>query len=147
MTPEDKVRSDFRLFIRNAFPEYTLHAYQEFLINKVKELLINPEEGRHNLLLSMPPGTAKSWLLADCFIPYLLGLYPDWQICICSYAAGIANTLGKRARAVMEKPFYAKLFPDSKIITEGRSGNFEIVGGGSLYCVGRGGQITSKDSM
>ena len=138
------IRASFRLFIRNIFSEFKLHGFQEFLIAEIDKILIQPNSGRHNLLLSMPPGTGKSWLLADAFLPYLLGLNPGWQLCICSYSASIANTLGKRARKTMEHPLYAKLFPDSVIITEGKSGSFEVAGGGSLYCVGRGGSITSS---
>jgi hypothetical protein len=126
------------------FPEYKLHSYQLFLISKVEFHILAPNNGRQNLLLSMPPGFAKSWLLADCLIPFLLGHNPSWQICICSYSQSIANQLGKRARKVMEQPVYSALFPGSKISSEGQSGSFELAEGGSLYCVGRGGSLTSR---
>lgn len=90
------------------------------------------------------------------FLPaFMLGLNPDLQIVICSYAATIAKDFNRDVQRLIDNAEYNAVFPEtclngSNVVTVANnylrnSDVFEIVNhSGSLRVVGRGGSLTSK---
>ena len=90
------------------------------------------------------------------FLPsQMLGLNPDLKICICSYAATIAEDFNRDCQRIIDSDEYRAVFPETKLNSANvvtvasnflkNSTVFEIVGHtGSLRVVGRGGSLTSK---
>lgn len=90
------------------------------------------------------------------FLPsQMLGQNPDLKICICSYAATIAEDFNRDCQRIIDSDEYRAVFPETKLNSANvvtvannylkNSTVFEIVGHtGSLRVVGRGGSLTSK---
>jgi hypothetical protein len=139
-----RIQNDFYLFFRNINPDFIVYSYQRYLLETIQRELVDNTANNKRLMLSMPPGYGKSFLTTQLLPAFLLGRDPSLKICICSYSYSIANNLGKLCKAIMMSPEYKTIFPQTKIITQGESGNFNLSGGGEVYCVGRGGSITSR---
>ena len=108
-----------------------------------------------NLIIQAPPQHGKSQGSSRFLPAFMLGLNPDLQIVICSYAATIANDFNRDVQRLIDNAEYNAVFPDtclngSNVVTVANnylrnSDVFEIVNhSGSLRVVGRGGSLTSK---
>ena len=108
-----------------------------------------------NLIIQAAPQHGKSQGSSRFLPSFILGLYPDTKIVICSYAATIAKDFNRDCQRIIDSEEYARVFPDtylngSNVVTVSdnwlrNSEVFEIVGRqGSLRVVGRGGSLTSK---
>lgn len=108
-----------------------------------------------NLIIQAPPQHGKSQGSSRFLPAYMLGLNPDYKICIDSYAATVAKDFNRDVQRLIDCPQYRAVFPDttlngSNVVTIStnylrNSDVFEIVGhAGSLRVVGRGGSLTSK---
>ena len=108
-----------------------------------------------NLIIQAPPQHGKSQGSSRFLPAFMLGLNPDLQIVICSYAATIAKDFNRDVQRLIDNAEYNAVFPDtclngSNVVTVANnylrySDVFEIVNhSGSLRVVGRGGSLTSK---
>lgn len=107
------------------------------------------------LIVQAPPQHGKSQGSSRFLPANMLGDFPDLKICICSYAATIAQDFNRDVQRLIDCDEYRAIFPDttlngSNVVTVAnnylRNSNvFEIVNhSGSLRVVGRGGSLTSK---
>lgn len=102
------------------------------------------------LIVSVPPQHGKSEGSSRLLPAYLLGLNPDLNITLASYAANFAkNKLHKKVQKYMDSKEYRSLFPNSIIPAPGgyeglrNSEETEMLNAdGSIRAVGRGGGIT-----
>lgn len=108
-----------------------------------------------NLIIQAPPQHGKSQGSSRFLPAFMLGLNPDLQIVICSYAATIAKDFNRDVQRLIDNAEYNAVFPEtclngSNVVTVANnylrnSDVFEIVNhSGSLRVVGRGGSLTSK---
>lgn len=65
-----------------------------------------------NLMVMMPPGSAKSTYVDVVFVPWFMANYPRKNVILASYAANIARKQGRRARQVIKSKAFGNLFPD-----------------------------------
>lgn len=73
-------------------------------------------EGRiPNLMLLLPPGSAKSTYADVVFIPWFMAKYPRKNVILASYATNIARKQGRRARQLIKSNSFATLFPNAKL--------------------------------
>ncbi len=107
------------------------------------------------LIVSVPPQHGKSYAASTMMPAYLLGLNPDFRICIASYSFALARRFGASVQRVIETTEYQKIFPQTKLKgMEGATKNageqrtvdeFDVVGRkGGLRVVGREGALTGN---
>ena len=102
------------------------------------------------LIISMPPQHGKSQG-ATRFLPaFIAGRSPEKKIAVSSYNYTSAGDFNTDIQRIMSSPEYADIFPAVQL-PDGRTGQgkrnsevLDIVGGGSLRFVGRGGTLTGK---
>jgi len=68
-----------------------------------------------NLLVMMPPGSAKSTYCSVVFPAWLMAVQPRLQIVLASYASEIAAKQGRRGRQLVKSRGYQALFPDCQL--------------------------------
>jgi predicted phage terminase large subunit-like protein len=91
-----------------------------------------------NLMVLMPPGSAKSTYVDVVFVPRFMALKPRRHVIVASYASNIAAKQGRRARQLIKSPsFYdctgRSLHPDKTAADEWMLDNgSEYMAGGIL---------------
>ena len=139
----------FAQYLQPSFQPTSFHkAYYEVLDRFAKRQI-------RKLIIQAPPQHGKSQGSSRFLPANMLGNHPDLKICICSYAATIAQDFNRDIQRLIDCDEYRAIFPDttlngSNVVTVAnnylRNSNvFEIVNhSGSLRVVGRGGSLTSK---
>lgn len=83
-----------------------LAAHHALLLNKLQGLA----EGRiPNLMVLMPPGSAKSIYCDVVLIPWFMAFRPRTPVILASYATTIAEKQGRRARQLIDSPAFKNL--------------------------------------
>jgi len=139
---------DFTLWTK---PDYEIGRPHVLLTRKL-DLLVEGSITR--LMVFMPPRNGKSELVSRRLPAFYLGLHPDHEVIVASYAAGLANRMNRDVQRIIDTAAYRELFPGTILNRSGfrstggtaavrASDLFEIVGHrGSLRSAGVGGGIT-----
>lgn len=86
----------------------TLAAHHALLCQELQDLA----DGKTpNLMVLMPPGSAKSTYVDVVFIPWFMARFPRKNVILASYAANIARKQGRRARQLVNSSAFGNLFP------------------------------------
>ena len=90
----------------------TLHQDKLASIHRVLlEALQDVAEGiTPNLMVFMPPGSAKSTYVDVVFVPWFLARYPDHNVILASYGTTLAKKQGRRARQLIRSNGFQSLF-------------------------------------
>lgn len=84
----------------------SLAAHHRLLCEKLQAIA----EGRiPNLMVLMPPGSAKSTYVDVVFIPWFMWRFPREPVILASYASDIARKQGRRARQLIMSKSYRNL--------------------------------------
>lgn len=67
-------------------------------------------ESSNRLVVNLPPHTLKSFILSVCLPAWLLGRNPALRIVCASYSRDLADKFSRDCRALMETPFYKRVF-------------------------------------
>jgi predicted phage terminase large subunit-like protein len=103
------------------------------------------------LLITLPPRSLKSICVSVAFVAWLLGKDPTQRIITVSYGNDLAAKLARDTRAVMQSPWYRRVFPRTRLIrsaeldleTTQRGGRLATSVGGAV--TGRGGNLLIID--
>lgn len=113
----------------------TLAAHHLMLLNDLQGI----ESGRiPNLMVLMPPGSAKSTYSDVVFVPWFMARKPRRNVILASYASDIAKKQGRRARQLIQSRSFETLMdvglkPDQKAADEWALTNgSEYMAGGLL---------------
>lgn len=90
----------------------SLAAHHALLAEKLNDLAAGKIP---NLMVMMPPGSAKSTYVDVVFVPWFMANYPRKNVILASYAANIARKQGRRARQVIRSKAFGNLFPDAQL--------------------------------
>ncbi len=66
-----------------------------------------------NLMIFMPPGSAKSTYASVVFPTWYMGAYPNKNIIMTTYGGDLAKKFGRKCRQVVKSPRYFELFNTS----------------------------------
>jgi predicted phage terminase large subunit-like protein len=150
------LRNDFRSFARKAFsvvsPDQPFRPNWHFdAIAHALELCVQGKTKR--LLITLPPRSGKSILCSIALPAFILGQDPTQRIICASYAQELAAKFGRDTRAVMQTPWYQRVFPETRLspekqtetelMTTARGVRFSTSVGGGL--TGRGGNFIIVD--
>lgn len=94
-------------------------------------------EGRTaNLMILMPPGSAKSTYADVVFVPWFMARYPRRNVIVASYAANIARKQGRRARQLIRSRAFENLYPDVRLSTASSAADEWALSTGGEYMAG-----------
>jgi hypothetical protein len=72
-------------------------------------------ESTARLVLNLPPRTLKSYIASVCLPAWVLGGNPGARIICASYSEDLAHKFSRDCRALMESPFYKRIFPGARL--------------------------------
>ena len=112
------LRSNFRLFVERCFLH--LHPGKEFLpnwhhqaIDYALEQIIQGQNTR--LIINLQPRSLKSLIVSVAYPAFVLGHDPKKKIYVISYGADLSDQHSRDFRAIVESPWYQRVFPRMRI--------------------------------
>ncbi len=102
-----------------------------------------------NLMVFMPPGSAKSTYATVKFPAYVMGRWDEQgktsSIITASYGQDLANNFGRKVRNLVRTPEYQSVFPDTELSQDSQSkSEWETAKGNNYKSVGVGAGITGR---
>lgn len=111
----------------------TLAAHHELLCDELQDVA----DGKTpNLMILMPPGSAKSTYADVVFVPWFMARYPRRNVIVASYAANIARKQGRRARQLLRSRAFRNLFPEVQLSTASSAADEWALTTGGEYMAG-----------
>lgn len=101
-------------------------------------------QSANRLVLNLPPRTLKSFVVSVCLPAWLLGRNPSSRIICASYAEDLANKFSRDCRALMESPFYKRVFRTRLNSKKSAEAEFETKGRGYRLASSVGGVLTGR---
>lgn len=145
-----RARTRFTEFARYIEPEEPPAQHHEVLcdaLDRVVEGVINPsvEDRIQNLMVFMPPGSAKSTYTSVRFPPYYLGRLGKKSIICASYGGDLATAFGRKVRNLVNTAKVKAVFPKLTLAEDSQSkGEWETKDGGFYFAIGVGGGVTGR---
>lgn len=110
----------------------SLAAHHELILRKLQGV----ESGSvPNLMLLLPPGSAKSTYADVVFVPWFMSRKPRRHVILASYASAIAAKQGRRARQLIKSPSFLNLTGCS-LDPSKTAGDEWVLNNGSEYMAG-----------
>lgn len=120
---------------------YKLANHHKLIASKLEKLIVTPN---YNLMICMPPGSAKSTYASILFPSYLLGKMPGFSIVAASHTAELASKWGRACKRVLSDPMY-QFVMDAKLNHDSQSADrFDLSNGSEYLAAGVGGSITGN---
>lgn len=118
--------------------------HHQLICKKLESTLTPGAEKR--IVLSAPPGSAKSTYASVAFPSYALAKMPEENLIIAgSYSDELATDFGRKVRNTIKSSEHARLFPDAILAPDNRAADrFSTIRGTTYYATGIGGPITGK---
>lgn len=110
-----------------------LAAHHRLLLDKLQEL---GTPAVPNLMVLMPPGSAKSTYVDVVFVPWFMAKHPRRNVILASYASDIAKKQGRRARQLIKSPKFIELFPGATLRNDQAAADEWALENGSEYMAG-----------
>lgn len=88
-----------------------------------------------NLMVFMPPGSAKSTYVDVVFVPWFLAREPKQSVILASYGSDLARKQGRRARQLVKSKGFGALF-DARLSAESSAADEWGLTNGSEYMAG-----------
>lgn len=141
-----RARSGLLNFTNYTFPQYRAEPMHELIAARLDRVVAGECK---RLMIFAPPQHGKSELASVRMPAYWLGRRPDDPVIISSYAASLAYSKSRQARAIVESTEYARLFAGVTTRADSRAvDNWEISEHrGGLLAVGVGGPVTGHGAM
>jgi predicted phage terminase large subunit-like protein len=97
------------------------------------------------LIINLPPRSLKSHSTSIALVAWLLGREPSAEIICASYGQDLADKHARDCRTLMMSPFYANVFPQTKLSREKQSvGEFVTTKQGFRMSTSVGGVLTGR---
>jgi predicted phage terminase large subunit-like protein len=151
-------RERFEAFLRKAWP--WINGGDELLwnwhIDAVVHRLDQVTKGdNRRLILNLPPRNGKSNIVSVIWVAWRLGLDPRLNFVCVSYSNELSGKLARDCRAIVEAPWYRRMFPKTVIsVRRSASHDFRTTAGGGRLATsitgtltGRGGDIIILDDV
>lgn len=142
------LRQDFASFVQKAFSAVNggerlqLNWHHEAIgweLDRIRRGEIN------RLIVTMPPRNLKSILISVAWVAWMLGLNPRLEFVCVSYSADLSRKLAIDCRAIMQRGWYRRIFPATRL-RRGSSGgmDFQTTAGGGRFSTSVGGTLTGR---
>lgn len=97
-----------------------------------------------NLMVCMPPGSAKSTYTSVVFPAWFLGRCPQQSVLAASHTAELAERFGRRVRNIVASPSFQRVFDAGLADDSQAAGRWDTDKGGEYFAAGVGGSITGR---
>jgi predicted phage terminase large subunit-like protein len=115
----------------------------EAICYQVQEMVMG--RSRKRLVLNLPPRTLKSLIVSISLPAWLLGRNPGARIICASYSEDLAYKFSRDTRALVETPFYKRVFPRARLNSRKTTeGEFETTRRGYRLATSVGGTLTGR---
>jgi len=110
------------------------------------EVLQQVAEGKlKRVIISMPPGAAKSSYVSVRFPAWLMGRFPRHKVICASHTATLAKRHGRMVRNLIDRAEYREIFPEVALSKDQQDkGDWATTAGGELFAVGFDGAIAGR---
>jgi predicted phage terminase large subunit-like protein len=88
-------------------------------LQKVATRVFRREPKEYDLIINISPGSTKSTICSEMFLPWCWTNDPSLRMICGSYSTGLSDDLAKRSRRILQSDWYMDLFPDIKLTSEG----------------------------
>ena len=134
-------RTEFAAWCRLCGFEPAPHHF--IIINELQKAVDDYKKGlATNVMILMPPGSAKSTYTSKCFPAWFLAQMPNLAVLACSHSAELANDFGRAGRNLVEanhKILGYDLSKDSRA-----ADSWEVTNGGYYRAAGCGAGIAGR---
>ena len=114
--------------------------HMELLCYTLEQVVSNPGK---NLLVTMPPRYAKTFIISICFVAWQMGKDPTTKFLVASYGEGLAADQADLFKKLVESAWYKRLFPSMKINPKrSRPTDIQTTQGGRRKAISAGGEAT-----
>lgn len=111
-----------------------LAAHHDLVLGALQEIV---DGTLKNLMVLMPPGSAKSTYCSVVFPAYIMAVKPREQIVLASYASEIAAKQGRRGRQLVKSKGYQALFPNCQLSPDSSAADrWNLTNGSELMAAG-----------
>jgi predicted phage terminase large subunit-like protein len=97
-----------------------------------------------NLMVCMPPGSAKSTYSSVEFVPWFMGVNAGLSVIAASHTQELAERFGRRARNIAMGDTFSAAFGQSVAGDSAAAGRWETTLKGEYFAAGVGGSITGR---
>lgn len=102
----------------------------------------SPASSFDDLLITCPPGSAKSTYSSHAAASYFLGQFPHKNIILATHTADLSERWSRKVRNTLMDPRHANVFPASTLSKDSTAvGRWETSRGGQFLAVGVGASI------
>jgi predicted phage terminase large subunit-like protein len=119
--------------------ELTPAAHHKYIMKHLEQV---SQGALNRLLISAPPGSAKSTVASVLFPVFFLANHPDAQLIACSHTVELAEKFGRRVRNLISEHSAVlglQLSDDSQ-----SAGSWSLKSGGGQFCVGSSGALSGR---
>lgn len=97
------------------------------------------------LMVSMPPGHAKSFLVSHYFPAYYLSKFPKQNIIFSTHKQELSDSFGLKVRNLIKSDEHRRIFPESGISADkSASGDWQTTEGGGYHATAVGANVTGR---
>src|SRR6516225_9016263 len=107
------------------------------------QLMVTGRNARR-LVLNQPPRSLKSFITSVALPAWLLGRNPSSRIICASYSEELANKFSRDCRALIDSPFYRRIFRTRLNPKKATEGEFETTRRGYRFTTSVGGTLTGR---
>jgi predicted phage terminase large subunit-like protein len=98
---------------------------------------------RVRYVANLPPGSGKTFMLAEAGPAWILGHNPAARILIVSHSEDLATDISRTIRTILQAPSYRDAFPKTILAKDNRSvQEFATTAGGQVYARSLNGSVT-----
>lgn len=97
-----------------------------------------------NLMVLMPPGSAKSSYASVVFPAWFVGRNPELSLLAASHTQELADSFGRKTRNLVTSPGHQRVFATALAEDNKAAGRWETDAGGGYFAAGVGGSVTGR---
>jgi hypothetical protein len=141
---------------RTSFAAFAYRAYAELygndllpnwhigaICHRFQQMMMGRSENR--LVLNAPPRSLKSFISSIALVAWILGRDPAARIICASYSENLAFKFSRDCRALIETPFYRRVFPRTMLNRKkATEAEVETTRGGYRLATSVGGTLTRR---
>ncbi|MGP0092363.1 MAG: hypothetical protein ACLPKB_20745 [Xanthobacteraceae bacterium] len=148
-------RSEFQSLLRTNFQSFVRKAHAELnsgeklgdepYIDHICDGLVEcgPRSGGR-LVINLPPGHAKTFIITICFAAWTLAHHPSAKIIIVTCGEHLAKDIAYKVREILRQPWFKEIF-DTRVAKDRSSVlDFATTDGGALFATSFGSKITGR---
>jgi predicted phage terminase large subunit-like protein len=138
---QNKAKNDFLSFVKCVWPDFVEGSHHRHIADKFNKLA----SGEINrLIINMPPRHTKSEFASYLLPAWMVGREPRLKIIQATHTAELAIRFGRKAKNLIDREDYAKIFKTTLQEDSKAAGRWETSQGGEYFAAGVGGAITGR---